>query len=187
VSVVHGTLGEMVSLVLNGEASLAITIENRPQPAAIVALPFGEIPRVVIVPRDHPLLQEKELTLVAMAASPLVLYDESFSIREEVLQAFRVAGLEPKIAMSAAEAEVIKAYVAHGLGIAVVARTAFDPRSDMLRCLPADHLFPRAVARVLVSRTHFLKTHEYDFIRLCAPSLSPGLVRRQMQKAVSAR
>jgi hypothetical protein len=64
-----------------------------------------------------------------------------------------------------------------GLGIAVLAASAYDPQKDKnLRAIPADHLFPRAVARILLSKHHYLRKFEFDFIQLCAPDWTPNRI-----------
>jgi DNA-binding transcriptional LysR family regulator len=169
-SIVHAHLGQMIQLLLERELSLALTIESGVDSSSVLSLPFHEIPRVVVVPPGHPLLGVPELTLQAMINYPLVVYDESYSIRREVLQAFRRENLLPTIAVSASGADAIKAYVSKGLGIAVLAASAYDPRRDAdLRAIAAGHLFPRAVARILLSKRHYLRQFELDFIQLCAP------------------
>ena len=170
VSIANGSIDQMTNLLLNGEASLAITLETGAESERIVALPFGEMPRIVVVPRKHPLLRLRRLSLKAMSSFPLVLYDDTFPIRGEVLKAFTDAGLEPKVGINAYSAEVIKAHVSRDLGIAVLAESAYDPLIDSRLCaIAADHLFPPAITRILVNKYHFLKKFEFDFIQMCAP------------------
>jgi len=183
ISIIHGSLSQMTSLIINGEVSLAITIENGTENDKIIALPFDEIPRIVVVPQRHPLLRLRKLSLEAMSSFPLVLYDDSYSIRREVLQAFKNSHLEPRIVVNASGAEVIKAYVSRGLGIAVLAKPAYNPVNDTnLRAIPAGHLFPHATTRILLGQHHFLRAFEYDFIQLCAPAWTKKRITRLLDE-----
>ena len=170
ISIAQGSLEQMTKHLLSGEISLAMTIENGAENERVLTLPFGEIPRIVVVPDKHPLLRKRRLTLEMLSDFPLVLYDESYPIRGEVMQAFAKAGLEAKIGINASGAEVIKAYVSRNLGIAVLAKSAYDSSTDVrLRAIAADHLFPPAITRILINKHHFLKKFEFDFIQMCAP------------------
>lgn len=170
ISIAQGSLEQMTKQLLSGEISLAMTIENGAESDHVLTLPFGEIPRIVVVPDKHPLLRKRRLTLEMLSDFPLVLYDDSYPIRGEVLQAFATAGLEAKIGINASGAEVIKAYVSRNLGIAVLAKSAYDSQTDLrLRAIAADHLFPPAITRILINKHHFLKKFEFDFIQMCAP------------------
>jgi DNA-binding transcriptional LysR family regulator len=75
--------------------------------------------------------------------------DQSVSTDWRIVEAFSAHKLSPEIVLCAAGAEVIKAYVAAGLGVAVIQELALDKRSDSgIRAIPAGHLF-EPVAAVL--------------------------------------
>jgi LysR family cys regulon transcriptional activator len=95
-SIVQSQLSQMIRLLLERELSLALTIEGGLDSSGIVSLPFHEIPRVVVVPRGHPLLKQRHLTLEEMVDYPLVTYDDAYSVRRQVLEAFRSRNLLPR-------------------------------------------------------------------------------------------
>lgn len=173
VSVMHGNLQQMTDAVIEGTAAFAITIEHGYESERIVSLPFEQIERVVVVPAGHRLLKVAKPTLKDLASYAFVMYDETHSFRQELVEQFRRARLTPKIAVSASDAEVIKAYVLHGMGIAVLAKSAFNAAQDVgLTAIPVSHLFPPAVGRIIVAKHHFMRKVECDFIRLLAPEWS---------------
>lgn len=185
ISIRHGNLAEMIGLLTKGDVSLAVTIENRIDDTKIATISLRTIQRIIVVPKKHALLRSKVVDLHALRAFPLILYDVDYSFRQEVLDAFASVGLTPDIAMNVSESEVIKAHVACGLGIGLVAESAFDPRSDTkLAAIPAGHLFRSAELRLLIPRQHFLKRFEEDFIRLCSPNCSRSELQRLLTRAV---
>jgi len=82
----------------------------------------------VIVPAGHPLETAGPLTLQAIAQYPIVTYHEGFTGRAMIDETFAKAGLKPHISMVALDADVIKTYVALGMGVGIVASMAFDER-----------------------------------------------------------
>lgn len=82
------------------------------------------------------------------------------------------------------DADVIKAYVAAGIGIAVLQRLAYDPRRDTaIGAVGADHLFPPSDTKLIVNRGKFLRRFMVDFIHMVAPAWTPAKVRRALTAA----
>ncbi len=81
------------------------------------------------MPEGHPLLSGNDITLEAIAEYPIITYDEGLTGRRRIDEAFENAGVVPDIAMSALDADVIKAYVELGLGIGIIASIAFRCRA----------------------------------------------------------
>jgi LysR family cys regulon transcriptional activator len=97
---------------------------------------------VVIVPPGHALL-DGPLTLARLAEFPVITYDAGVTGRGSIDDAFARAGLKPQVVLSAMDADVIKTYVALGLGVGIIAAIAFDEARDAgLRSVDARHLFP---------------------------------------------
>lgn len=163
--------------VRSGYVDFGVSVEAEAAGPAVdgdlFCLPCYTIRRVLITPPRHPLLSVKRITLEALARFPLITYSSAYSGGWRVLKAFEARGLKPNIALSAIDADVIKAYVAAGLGIAVIQEAAFDARRDKnLHTRSADHLFGPTVATVILRRGGFLKRYVYDFIHLLAPHLN---------------
>src|SRR5690606_14973026 len=73
---------------------------------------------------------------------------------------------------------VLKAYVELGLGVGIIAATAFNPKRDAaLRLIDSSHLFEPNTTVIAVRRGSFLRTYAYRFIELCSPALPEKTVR----------
>ncbi|HEY5762476.1 MAG TPA: LysR substrate-binding domain-containing protein, partial [Rhodocyclaceae bacterium] len=142
----------------------------------LIALPCTQWRHTVVVPRGHPLADEP-LTLQRLATFPLVTYDPAFAGRSRIDEAFHRAGLAPNVALEAADADIIKTYVALGLGAGIIAGPAYDPERDReLVALDAAHLFAANITKIGLRRGRFLRGYVYDFIELFAPQLPRSAV-----------
>ena len=175
----QGTPAQCCELVAQGKADIAICTETQKPPSEVVVMPCYGLSRNVVTPPGHPLLREKSLTLAAIARYPIITYDEGFSARSIVDKAFSDAGLTPNVVLSAIDADVSKAYVEMGLGIAILASIAFDARKDSnLRQRNAMRLFAPSALGIVVRRNSYLRSYMIDFMRLFAPALKKADVDR---------
>jgi LysR family transcriptional regulator, cys regulon transcriptional activator len=178
--------GEIVSMLLAGDADVGIATEALETITDLASFPFYSWHHAVIVPRGHVLETLRPLTLDAIAEHPIITYHEGFTGRSRIDQTFADAGLAPDIVMSALDADVIKTYVALNLGIGIVASMAFDPTQDRDMCLlDSAHLFEASTTRIAVRRGHYLRGYAYRFIELCSPPLSEAMLRSNITLAGS--
>lgn len=137
--------------------------------------------RDVLVPTDHPLTKIKQLTLADIAEYPLITYVFSADRPSFIDTSFGAAGLKPRVALSAADTDVIKTYVRLGLGVGVIARMAYQPETDEgLVTLGVGHLFPTSLTEIGLKPNRFMRRYIYDFINYFAPHLGID----QVEKAV---
>ncbi|MFZ2524514.1 MAG: HTH-type transcriptional regulator CysB [Candidatus Ferrigenium altingense] len=177
----QGNPTQIAEQVLNGEADVAIATESLSLYDDLVTLPCYEWHHCVVVPPRHPLLEEKRLTLAKIAQYPIVTYDFAFSGRGKINEAFEKAHIEPNIALTAIDADVIKTYVELGLGIGILAEIAFVPERDRhLRMIGAKHLFKPNTTRIAIRKNEYLRGYTYDFIELFAPLLTRAVVAKAM-------
>ncbi|MBZ0131000.1 MAG: HTH-type transcriptional regulator CysB [Rhodocyclaceae bacterium] len=173
----QGSPAEVCERVLAGTADLAIATEAIGEQDDLLMLPCYQWNRCVIARPDHPILKAKPLTLEAIAQYPIVTYDFAFTGRSQINKAFAARGLTPNVVLTAIDADIIKTYVALGLGIGIVATMAFDPKADRnLRAVDAAHLFESATTRIGVRRNAWLRGYAYGFIELFAPHLTRKMV-----------
>jgi LysR family cys regulon transcriptional activator len=131
----------------------------------------------VIARSDDPILKEKNVTLEKLSQRPMIAFDPAFGGRQDVNEAFSEAGLKPRVVLTAVDADVTKAYVERGMGIAILARVAFNPRIDKsLRVIDVDHLFKSIVLNVSLRKHAYLRSYVLAFISLFAPHLPRSLV-----------
>lgn len=136
---------------LDGEADLAMATEVMARIDGLTAHPFLSWSHVAICLPEHPLAAAGQVTLDDLAQYPLLTYDAAFAGRTSIDAVFGEADLQPEIAMTALDADVIKAYVRMGMGVGLVAALAFDPQDDQpLVALDCEHLFGRKTSYVAV-------------------------------------
>ncbi|MDD2701824.1 MAG: HTH-type transcriptional regulator CysB [Sideroxydans sp.] len=173
----QGSPTQIAEQVLSGEVDIGIATESLALYDDLVTLPCYEWHHCVVVPPKHPLLDEKKLTLKKLAQYPIITYDFAFTGRNKINQAFSEAGLEPNIALTAIDADVIKTYVELGLGVGIVAQMAFIPDRDRhLRMIDAGHLFQPSTTRVAIRQNQYLRGFGYHFIELFAPQLTREVI-----------
>ena len=98
-------------------------------------------------------------------------------------RAFAARGLSPHLVLNAIDTDVIKAYVEQGLGVAIVAKMAYDAKRDRsLRALDASRLFESNTVHLGFGRNNHLRRFALDFIELLVPHLN----RKTVQAAIEA-
>lgn len=177
----QGTPMQIAEMAASGKADFAIATEAMELFNDLVMMPCYRWNRTVLVPKDHPLTQIKQLTLEDVAAYPLVTYVFGFTGRSHLDDAFKEHHLAPKVAFTAADADVIKTYVRLGVGVGIVASMAVDPKLDAdLVALDAKHLFEPSITKIGFRKGTFLRSYMYSFIEAFAPHLTRKLVEKAM-------
>ncbi|HPG88551.1 MAG TPA: CysB family HTH-type transcriptional regulator [Hyphomicrobium sp.] len=176
---------ELPRILLEGHADLAIATDTLEQHPGLSAFPYHSWEHIIVAPKDHPLLAVRDLTLTAISEHPIITYDEGLTGRTRIDEAFERAGCSPDIAITALDADIIKAYVAMGMGIGIIAGIAFDAEADTkLVALPAHGLFQTNTSSIAIRRGRMLRSYVYRFIELCSPGLTEDVVRGQSHKHV---
>jgi len=172
------------ALIAAGEADLGLVTTTERPLDSVVTIPAYRLPRCVIAPRGHPITKLPRLTLPELAKQPIIAYPASFSGRSIIMERFAAAGLSPRIVCSGTDADVCKAYVEIGMGVAVLAQAAFDPvRDKNLVALKADHLFPAGIMTLVFRKNGWLSPSAEAFLRLLAPHIKIGAVLRAIKGA----
>jgi len=178
----QGNPQQVADWVGDGTADIGIATESLEGQPGLVTLPCYQWSHLVVVPRGHPLLERKGITLAMLAEWPLITYDPTFTGRTKIDRAFERAGVAPNIVLTAVDSDVIKTYVELGLGIGIIAEMAFDPARDTaLATLAAGHLFSSNTTRLAIRRTAWLRRFDFAFIELFAPRLSENIVRATLK------
>ena len=86
----------------------------------ILSYPFAPNPLVVMAPRDHELVGQKNIPLQRVAEEPLILREPGSGIRDATLRLFEKHGLRPQVRMELGSNEAIKHAIVGGLGISVL-------------------------------------------------------------------
>ena len=173
----QGTPTQIAEMTSSGAADIGIATEALELFRDLCLLPCYRWNRCVMVPRGHPLVSEDLLTLEAIARFPIITYVFGVADRSVINRAFTDVGLDIRVVLTAADAEVIKTYVRTGLGIGIVARMAYDKRQDRdLQVLDAGNLFDASVTSLAMRKNSVLRSYIFDFIELFAPHLNRATV-----------
>ncbi len=180
----QGSPQQIADMLLTGEADIGVATEALADYDQLVTLPGYRWSHSVIVPPEHPLLQQTTpISLEDLAQYPIITYEHGFTGRAHIDEAFAREGLAPEVVLTAMDADVIKTYVELGMGIGIVASIAFDPERDrLLRAIDARHLFEINLTRIAVRRGIWLRDYAYHFIESFVPTLTPDVVRQKLNE-----
>jgi LysR family cys regulon transcriptional activator len=167
--------------VSTGQVDLSIAAAPPMPMPGMVLLPYYQLHRLLLSPPRHPILRAGKVTLETIARYPMITYDSSFPGSGAIAEVFVRAGLKPRVVLSATDADLMKAYVKLGFGIAVVGEIAFDPKTDHdLRAVQVRHLFPPNQIHVGLNQARALRGYMFDFISMFAPHLTRHVVERAL-------
>lgn len=181
----QGTPAQMAQMADSGEVDLVIATEGEEHYGNLELLPCYQWNRSVIVKPDHALFKLSQigsLTLEALVQYPIITYVFGFTGRSQLDQAFHARQLEPNVVLTATDADVIKTYVRHGLGVGIIASMAFEDDVDSdLRALDASHLFESATTYICLRKGRRLPDYLYAF----AHKFSANLTRDYLDSKLS--
>lgn len=182
VSLHQGSPDQVARMLIDEVAEIGIATESLAQYDELVTLPCYEWQHMLVMPADHPLARQKNITLEELAGQPLITYHPSFTGRTKIDEAFAAKRLHPRIALEAIDSDVIKTYVRLGLGVGIVAEMALrdDGTNSDLVTLPAGQLFGMNVARVAFKRSAYLRNFVYKFAELVSDKLTRELITKAM-------
>lgn len=162
---VQANPAQVIGAIIAGTADVGITSAVGEQGDGLRIFRGRNLGRSIIAPVGHPIFRETPLTLKRLCAFPLLTLDTSFPGGHAVHLAFEHAGMAPNIAMTATDADVLKAYVRLGLGIAVLPSITFDKATDhSLDVRDVTHLFGSAPVHILTRPETRLSSYMADFI-----------------------
>ena len=167
----HLSLGnpqQILDWVSKGDVHLGICTLPRHIPENVFSLPAYPIERCIITPLQHPLLRKRRISFKDIAKYPLIAYDSLFNSGWVVEAEFEKRGLTPLIAMKATDANVIKAYVAAGLGVSIFQKMALD-KDKNVGVIDMPHLLPSSVTYINLRQGQYLRNFQYEFISRLTP------------------
>lgn len=184
ISVLHANPADIAALVRSGQVELGVSTEGARGTKELLAVPYRSYERIVVVPAGHQLLRMEKVTLKALSRHPLVTYEPPFTGRRDIVRAFQKHGLSPRMLVTATDADVIKAYVEQGLGVAVLSEVTFDPvRDNGLHAIRAGHLFPPSTTYLLLHRKRPLHRATYDFVETCVPDWTRARIQEAARES----
>jgi len=169
--------------VASGQADIGIATEGLQADTRLSTFSGYRWNHVIVAPPGHPILARERPTVEELARHPLITYDTGLTGRSHIDETFTRAGIVPDIVLTAMDVDVIKTYVAAGLGIGIIAAMAYDSEEDTkLRSLAADHLFASNMTRLAVRRGAYLRNFAIAFIEMFAPHLDRNTITAQQDE-----
>jgi LysR family cys regulon transcriptional activator len=176
----QGSPKQVAAMLMSGEADIGVATEALADFPQLVTLPCYHWTHSIVVPPGHPLLgQAGQVTLEQLARYPIITYEQGYTGRSHIDEAFFAHGLHPDVVLTAMDADVIKTYVELGMGVGILASVALDGERDKnLRILDAGHLFQINVTRLGLRRGAWLRGYAYSFIETFVPTLTRDVVAK---------
>ena len=169
-----GMRSEVLTMVEDGVVDIGVV----PGPERDVGLDFQGLfgyERILITPLAHPLLDAPLTSIEQIAQWPLILMGPRTSTRTMLEQHFQRRGTRYEIVMELDSMEIIKRYVALGIGISVGPRLALDPEDyDELGIISLANLLPVEQAGFVTLRGKTLSTPAKNFISVMRDVLAPS-------------
>ena len=169
-----GTRTEVMQMVTEGEVDMGIVAH----PVRAMDFDFQGLfayERVLITPLGHPLLQVPLRSLEQIAQWPLILRGRGSYTRLLLEEEFRRRGLSYEIVVELDSMDIIKRYVALGMGISAGPRLAMDPEDkDELGIVSLATLLPMEQAGIVTMRGKTLSTPAREFISVMRDALAPA-------------
>jgi DNA-binding transcriptional LysR family regulator len=174
---------EVLQRLAQDGADIAMISSAGAPPGGGVAIPLFRWRRVLLVPRAHALATlDRAPTLAELGAHPLISYESSTRADSSLRRAFAAEGVEPQVAMTARDANLIKTYVRAGLGAGLLAEMAVGAREDEDLCiLEAPAALPECITWAIVPRGRVLRDYALALLHRVAPQLDPRDLRRVLE------
>jgi LysR family cys regulon transcriptional activator len=179
----QGSPQQVAQMLLSGEADIGVATEALSTHDELVTLPCYRWTHSIVVPPGHALLDiAGPLTLQQLVQHPIITYEQGYTGRAHIDDAFAREGLAPDVVLSAMDADVIKTYVELGMGVGIVASIAVDAERDRhLRLLDAGHLFEVNLTRLGLRRGAWLRGYAFHFIESFVPTLTRDVVAQALE------
>ena len=176
----QGTAEQIDALFAEGQVDLAIASGND-TPRGAITFPCYRWHPLVVVPAIHPLTRARCVSIEELAEYPLITYSFSTKPGSSLLKPFADAALEPQVALTARDADIIKTYVKLGMGVGIIASMAYaQPADEELAAVDVSHLFAEITTWVGFQRGGHLRGYARTFIEYFAPSLAGKITTELM-------
>ncbi len=169
-----GSRREVLKMVSEGEVDIGIV----PGPERGVDIEFQGLfgyERVLITSLGHPLLESSVISLEQIAQWPLILMGRGTTTRTMLEEELQRRGLSYEIVVELDSMDMIKRYVALGMGISVGPRLAIDPEdASELGIISLATLLPVEQAGIVTLRRKILSAPVQNFISVMRDTLAPA-------------
>lgn len=175
----HAAESAALDLLSQGDADIAIISTAGSEPQTGIAVPLYRWRRLVLVPRGHVLDRQGSAPgMSELAAQSLISYESSTRPESSLQRAFAAVNLEPSIALTALDADLIKTYVRAGLGVGLLAEMAISASDNDLRAWPAPKEISECIAWAVLPRDRVLRDYALELVHVLAPQVDRRDLRR---------
>ncbi|MBC2103235.1 LysR family transcriptional regulator [Listeria marthii] len=122
----EGTNEELTEMLLNGALDMTFLSPVPESSDQIEAIRFFDEKLKLIVPENHPLAENFNVSLKELASEKFVLYPEDFDLYKIVTTAANKKGFAPQIAFQSRDFYTIQGLVGAGLGISILPEMILD-------------------------------------------------------------
>ena len=173
-----GTRSEVLEMVEDGEVDLGV-IQHSEKRDDLEFLGLFLYERVLLTPPDHPLMREPLETLDQIAKWPLIMMGRGTYTRQILEDEFRRRGVEYDVVVELDSMDMIKRYVALGMGISVGPRLSIEPDdSRNLGVISLANFLPVDQAGIVMLKGKTVSTPTRNFISVMQDVLAPAGSRR---------
>ncbi len=170
---------QVSQMISEGEADIGI-IQHYDRDDAFTFEGLFVYERVLITPPEHPLASEPIESLEQIARYPLILMNEGTHTRDLLESELRRRGVNYEIVVDLDSMDMIKRYVALGMGVSVGPRLAIDPEDhEILGVVSLAHILPVEQGGIITLKGKRLSKPTLHFISVMRDVLSvsaPGVV-----------
>lgn len=181
VNLLQGTSQQNIKSLRDGEVDFVISSGSTEQASDLVKLDLFKWQRKIVVPKNHPLAKQSNLSLKQLAKYPLIVYVGNDQANSSLVQAFNAENLAYKIVFTARDSDVIKTYVRSELGVGIIASMAVDEKlDDDLHAIDSVGILPLSNTWLAFNPSLFMRGFMHEFVQLFAPHVK----REQIQSAI---
>lgn len=167
VQIHQGNPQQLVEMTINDTVDLAFCTEALADHTALETINCYRWNRSLIAPQGHPVMERHPLTMDVLCEYPLITYVHGFTGGGHFRNSFARLGLKPRVALSAADTDVIKTYVREGFGVGIIVSFAYSEKIDSdLQIKDLSRLFPWEITRIAYNGEKYLRRYERQFIEL---------------------
>ena len=133
---------QIMQMIADGEADIGI-VQHYDRDEAFLFEGLFVYERVLITPVNHPLAREPVESIEQIAKYPLIMMTEGTHTRDLLESEFKRRGITYEIVVDLDSMDMIKRYVALGMGISVGPVLAIDPEDhENLGVVSLAHILP---------------------------------------------
>jgi len=173
----QGNPKSMCKLAANNQVDFVIASEVIDERGELVTIPAYRWNRFIVVPPQHELTRIEKISLTDLARHPILTYMLGLSGRSQLDKAFQHANLEPRVAFTATDSDVIKTYVRLGMGAGIIAEMACREEDTDLVYIDGSHLFPDSMIKIGFRHSRHISAYQYDFLHMVAPHIGMETIK----------